>query len=293
MAETTTRSDWLRAEIELARDYIERHRADVGDPVALAQLARRERELIELHRELDKLESPTRELTFRLKSGQIEGHNAPVGLVRTIVQRIGEITDEFGVHALVAPALPGSHVITFVGPAQGELAISVDPFADAALALMALSPERTDGQPFEEYVREHAAEYTPKTLVAAREIMDSLSRHGVDATLDLVSLGTSSHAGIPRAVAQDVGRILADVESETREVEVTGRLSGFMEGRPTTFRIEADRDYRGTVPAPLRSAADGIPHGSTVHAVLDEIASRLPSGDTRVRYRLKSIQQIS
>jgi hypothetical protein len=292
MAETMTRAEWLRTEIELATSYIDRHSTGDPDPIERAQLNRRERELSELQHELDQLEGATREFTVRLTSGQIEGHNAPVSLVRTVVQRVGEIADEFGVSALVAPALQGSHVIKFVGPAQGQLPLSIDPFADAAQALMALAADRARGQPFEEHVLEQAAGYTPKVLMAARQLMDSLSKYGVDATLDMVSLGRTSHAQISRSVAQDLGRILADIESDTQEIQVVGRLSGFMEGKPTTFRIEGDRDYRGNVPAPLRAAADGIPHGSTVKAVLDEITSRPPSGNTRVRYRLRSIQQI-
>lgn len=290
MAETMARADWLRAEIEIAREYVDRHSTDVHDPITEAQVGRRQRELIELRRELDGLESPTRQLTFHLSRGQIEGHNAPLELVRTIVQRLGEITDEFGVPVLVAPARTGSHVITIVGPAQGEFALGFDPFADAALVLIALIPGSPQGRAFEEHVREQAAGFTPKTLVAARDIMDALSKHAVDAALDLVSLGRTAHARIQREVAQDLWRILSDVESETQEIEVVGRLRGFMEGERTTFRIEGDEDYRGNVPAQLRSAADGIAHGSQVRAVLDEITRRQPTGEHRVLYRLKSIE---
>lgn len=289
MSDTIPQTAWLAEEIKLAEEYLARHEAD-DDPVHLAAIGARQRELDVLRRQLARLESPTQELDIKLAGGQVRGHDAPIDLVRQVMQRYAEIATEFDAEALVSPATPGSHVIHVVGPTQGQLAVpGADTFAEAAAALMELSPDAMPrGAVLSEHARTRAEEFTPKTLIAVRELMNTLSSFGVSADLDLVSPTRTAHVSFRRDVAQELTRVLADLQNESEILTVVGVLRGFMEFG-LTFEIEGDQLYKGRVPAALREAAEGIRIGADVAARIEKITSTRPSGDERVRYRLRSI----
>jgi len=292
MNETITRAQWLREEIEDAQRYIALPHTD-GDPVAQAQVNRRARELVELRRELARIESGERRTSIHLEGTGIIGNDAPLALVDTIVHRYGQIANEYSADVLIAPSATGSHVINIVGPAQDQFPLDApDPFAEAALALISMSPEMLGrGKVLEERAREAAALLSNPTFVAIREMMNAISVHNVDAEIDMVSRGRTSKVRIRRQDAQDIETIMRNLSRTVDEVVVEGILRGFTEGSGR-FEIESDRPLAGRVPLELRSAAEGIALGDRVRAKLEQVTTTLPSGDDRVIYRLRSIEQI-
>jgi len=289
MADDMTREHWLAFEIELAEEFIRRN-ADRPDPIYQSQVAGRRRELERHRAELESIAAGPA-LEFHLAGKGIEGHNAPLDVVRSVVQRYGEIADEFGADVLVAPAAPGSHTIRIVAPRQQRLG-EFDTFADAALAMIDLSPDAVDrDETLEQHTLDRAADFTSRTLKSIASLLKVLATNGIDVELDLTSTERSAHVRIGRDHANTLVRILEDVDQQVRDVAVDGTLSGFTlhSGR---FEIDtATRSYHGTVPKARRAAAQGIAFGSQVHAVLEEITAQLSSGELRVRYRLKQIER--
>ena len=287
MAETITRAAWLRLELEAAEDFLLRH-ADSADPIEQAQVTRRRREAAAHREELSRLDGSSM-ISIRLSGAGIEGSNAPVEAVKEIVQRYGQIADEYGTDVLVAPAESGSHVIRLVASAQGQLP-SFDTFAEAADAVIGLSPDTLrSGESLEEHAFGHAADLTTGTLRAVRHIVAVLARLRIDAEFDLVAPGRGARVRIRRDAANDLDRILGDLEQETVDLRVDGVMRGFT-SLGGQFEIEADRLYKGRVPNALRGAGNGIPLGSTVRAVIEQITTTFQSGEHRVRYRLKAIE---
>jgi hypothetical protein len=287
MAETITREAWLRLELEAAETYLARF-GDSADPVDQAQVTRRRSEAAAFREELAQLGGRS-SVRFRLAGHGIEGNNAPVDLVKEIVHRYGQIADEHGAGVLVAPASSGSHVIEFVAPAQTPLP-TFDTFAEAADAVIGFSPDTlASGESLEQHALIHAADLTTATLLAVSRLVAALAKHRVDAVVDLESPARKAQVTFRRQAANDLDRILRDLHQVTVELEVRGLLRGFT-ALGGQFEIEADRAYRGRVPKALRAAASGIPLGSEVRALIEQITTTLQSGDHRVRFRLKSIE---
>lgn len=226
----------------------------------------------------------------RLSGRPVHGSNAEIDVVTAVVRQLSEIADEYGAEALIAPSRAGSHIISVVTPDQLELIEPGAAFADAMSTIVSLG-ERVGSSEFEPHVLAVAADYSPGTLRAVKGLMGTLAERGANAEFTLTSPARTARVVITAAMANNIHRTLDALNQDTVERILIGDLMGFTEfaGR---FEIQVPGEaepYRGHVPKALRATARGIPLGSPVTAVVEEITIRLPSGDHRVRYRLRSV----
>ena len=297
MSETLTHEQWLEFEISLDEEYVSKH-AESTDPVERAQAERRRRDAEAKKAELSAVRGAPL-LALRLTGREIEGHNAPIAVVKEVISRVETMAEEFGTEVLVGIAAPGSHIIELTGPQEttlfqdGSVYDTDALFGALARSLVDLAPKPNthSDEEWEQSIQESVAELTDLAMGAARGLVDMLAKHHVNLDIRLTGRAGSAEASLTDKSSAFVHRVLSDVQREVRRDVVLGMLDGFMRGTGRFEITTASGRIAGRVPTALRSAADGIEIGSQVVAEIDMTTTTLKSGGTRTSYRLVSLDR--
>lgn len=286
---TMTREQWLEFELRLDRDAL--RTMGPNELAPSATVARLQRDVEAKEAELTLLRGSQR-FSIRLSGGTIQGHDAPVSVVRTMVSRFAEVADEFDAEAFVSPATAGSHVIVFSGPPQLEL-VESSTFVEAAESLMTFAPQTyPSGIEPDVVIRERAAEFSTKALKALHSIVGTLAQNRINASLELAANGHSGTVEISEGFAAYLDVQLGQIERSSRERIVQGELRGFTEGSGRFEIHDGTSMITGRVPKNLRGAGAGIPLRASVKARIEVVSTLLAGGVEREHRRLVSIERV-
>lgn len=286
-----TREQWLEFELRLDGEALGHSSTGQESDETVAELARLHRDVAAKEAELAVVRGGQR-FAIRLSGGTIQGQDAPVSVVRTMVSRFAEVADEFDAEALVSPSLAGSHVIVFRGPAQMEL-VDSPTFVEAAEALMTLAPQTfpVGGAP-EAVIRERAAGYSTKALKALHSMVSTLATNRINANLELSAAGRSGVVTISESFAAYLDLQLGQIDRSSAEVVVRGELRGFTEGSGRFEIFDGTQMITGRVPKSRRQAGAGIPLRAEVMARIEVVTTTLAGGIEREYRRLLSIERV-
>lgn len=288
MAETISREAWLQQELAIETSIYERAAASSDpDDIRVAELAARRVQLIQ--GELADLLGPVT-WSMRLTGGRILAHSAPIEAVRALYDQVDVLADDFEAEVLVAPSVPGSHVLKFEPAHQLEMVEPNRSFKDLAETVIAFSPQvtpDTDGSA----VAERAAELSPVAVRAVQNMMKALAASNLNVEMSLTGDSRTIKARITHGEASLLDLWLSKMSRTTTVDTVEGRLDGWTRGSGTFEIVVAGETIRGRVPARVRAQGVGLRIGDQVRAEIETTITSRPTGPGR-KLRLQSISPI-
>jgi hypothetical protein len=171
---------------------------------------------------------------------------------------------------------------------EEEAAPLVDRSVDRLLGLLSYEPGDTD-------LLQDLADVGPRTVTHLEELTRALDEGGAGASFGWRSCYVSRSLVFSRPASKALRQKLKEVDEDSREIVVTGRLVGgsLVHRR---FELEPSNEHQGLIAGVVADSA--LPSiellfGKNCTATLDVNEARLPSGETRESHFLKSLSEQS